>query len=80
VPRVTLNLIAVHVHTCKDVPTPESITGKCEDVLEFIQEVGAQKVSSTVRSLATGYGLGNAYAGEILYRPLTTRVLHEHNL
>jgi hypothetical protein len=77
---VTPNLIAVHVHTCNDVPIPQSITDTCEDVLEITQEMDAQKESSTVRNLSTGYGSGNARAGENLYRPLTIRGLHEHNL
>jgi hypothetical protein len=80
VPRVTPNLIVVDVHTCKDVPTPQSITDTCEDVLEITQEMDAQKESSTARNLSTGYGSGNARAGENLYMPLTIRVLHEHNL
>jgi hypothetical protein len=65
VPRVTPNLIVVDVHTCKDVPTSQSITDTCEDVLEITQEMDAQKESSTARNLSTGYGSGNKASGII---------------
>jgi hypothetical protein len=68
VPRVISNPTAVHVHTCKNVTTPQSVTDNYENFLGLTQE-----------KHSTGYDSSNGRVGEIPYRPITTQVL-EHNL